>query len=292
MKEWRTGQPVRHFAMSDYTKDYETITVEDKGKVTWLTLNRPDELNTITPRLTAELYDFFGRQYDDNVKGRPRSQVIVMRAEGKHFSAGLDLSPQGGGGGSDGKAAIADNLRGQRHIAEIIIRMRRSPQPIIALVQGAASGGGMAFALAADVLIMADDARMNVAMARIGMTGNDIGLSYFITRALPSSVGNELMMTGRFLTADRAYQLGVASEIHPRDKLDEAGAVMAQDMLRLPPLGSRLTKEGANIARDAASLEAVVAMEDRQQILMLRSGDMAEGVAAFMEKRLPDYQSN
>ncbi len=276
--------------MTDYTENYKAITVEERGKVTWLTLNRPDEFNTITPQLTSELLDFFGRQYDDNLNRNPRSQVIIMRAEGKHFSAGLDLS--GSNSGSDGKSSVANSLRGQRAIAEIVIRMRRAPQPIIALVQGAASGGGMAFALAADVLIVADDARMNVAMARIGMTGNDIGLSYFITRALPSSVGNELMMTGRFLTADRAYQLGVASEIHPRDKLDEAGEAMANDMLRLPPLGSRLTKEGANIARDANSLEAVVAMEDRQQILMTRTGDMAEGVKAFMEKRLPDFDTD
>lgn len=276
--------------MTDYTDAYQAITVEERGKVTWLTLNRPDEFNTITPQLTDELLDFFGRQYDDNLKRNPRSQVIIMRSEGKHFSAGLDLA--GSDSGADGKSSIANSLRGQRAIAEIVIRMRRTPQPIIALVQGAASGGGMAFALAADVLIVADDARMNVAMARIGMTGNDIGLSYFITRALPSSVGNELMMTGRFLTADRAYQLGVASEIHPREKLDEAGEAMAADMLRLPPLGSRLTKEGANIARDAASLEAVVAMEDRQQILMTRTGDMAEGVAAFLEKRAPDFKTD
>ncbi len=275
--------------MTDYTKDYKAIKVEEKSKVTWLTLNRPDELNTITPQLTAELSDFFGRQYDDNLKGQLRSQVIVMRAEGKHFSAGLDLA--GAAGSNGGMRTIADGMRSQRSIADIVIRMRRAPQPIIALVQGAASGGGMAFALAADVLILADDARMNVAMARIGMTGNDIGLSYFITRALPSSVGNELMMTGRFLQADRAYQLGVASEIHPREKLDAAGEAMATDMLRLPPLGSRLTKEGANIARDAASLEAVVAMEDRQQILMSRTGDMEEGVKAFLEKRLPDFES-
>jgi len=262
---------------------YQSFTIEQRGKVDWLTLNRPDAFNTITPDMSDELQDYFGALQRNHAV-----RVVVMRGAGKHFCAGLDLkSDQQDDELNTGPAA---GLRSQRRISEIVMRMRRCPQPIIGLVQGAASGGGFAFALACDVLILAEGARMNVAMARIGMTGNDIGISYFLTRALPHSVANELMMTGRFLSAERAYQLGLASEICPSEELEGRGEAMAADMVRLSPMGLRLTKEGTNIARDAASLDAVVAMEDRQQILTTLSGDMKEGVMAFLEKREPNYK--
>lgn len=261
---------------------YETLSIEKRGPVDWVTLNRPEAFNTISPAMSDELQDYFGSLYTDHA-----TRVVVLKGAGKHFCAGLDL--KSGQQSEELETGPAAGLRSQRRISEIVMRMRRCPQPIIALVQGAASGGGFAFALASDVLIVAEGARMNVAMARIGMTGNDIGISYFLTRALPHSVANELMMTGRFLSAERAYALGLASEIGPADTLEDKGAALAADMVRLSPLGLRLTKEGTNIARDAASLEAVVAMEDRQQILTTLSGDMKEGVLAFLEKRAPNY---
>lgn len=273
--------------MPSDVQPYETFTVEKRGQVDWVTLNRPEAFNTITPTMSGELQDYFGKLYTDH-----KVRAVVLRGAGKHFCAGLDLKDSSTSGGDDtasGRSA-ANGLRGQRRISEIVMKMRRCPQPIIALVHGAASGGGFAFALAADVMIVAEGARMNVAMAKIGFTGNDIGISYFLTRALPTSVANELMMTGRFLQADRAYQLGVASELVKPEELEAAGEALAADMLRMSPLGLRLTKEGSHIAREAPSLEAQVALEDRQQILMTMTDDVGEGISAFLEKREPNYQ--
>lgn len=266
---------------------YETFTIEKRGQVDWVTLNRPEAFNTINPTMSGELQDYFGKLYTDH-----SVRAVVLRGAGKHFCAGLDLKDSTSAGGDDtaSGASVANGLRGQRRISEIVMKMRRCPQPIIGLVHGAASGGGFAFALACDVLIVGEGARMNVAMAKIGFTGNDIGISYFLTRALPTSVANELMMTGRFITAERAYQLGLASELVKPEELEAAGEALAADMMRMSPLGLRLTKEGTNMAREAPSLEAQVALEDRQQILMTMTSDVGEGISAFLEKREPNYQ--
>jgi enoyl-CoA hydratase len=167
--------------------------------------------------------------------------------------------------------------------------MRRCPQPIIALVNGAASGGGFAIALAADVRVGTPQAKMNAAFIRVGLSACDIGVSYFLPRMVGASVASEYMLTGRFMEAERARELGLFSCIVSEDNLDAEGRALARDMLRATPLGLRLTKEALGHAIDAASLEAVIAMEDRNQVLCARDANFAEGIASFLQKREPIY---
>ena len=168
--------------------------------------------------------------------------------------------------------------------------MRRCPQPIVALIDGAAAGGGFALALASDVRIATPTLKMNAAFIRIGLSACDIGVSYFLPRMVGSSVAAELMLTGRFLRADRALALGVVSEIVPSDQLEIQGEALVAEMLLTTPLGLRLTKECLNHSIDAGGLEAAIAMEDRNQILCAQSDDFQEGIRAFLEKRPPDYK--
>ncbi len=168
--------------------------------------------------------------------------------------------------------------------------MRRCPQPIIACVDGAAAGGGFALALASDVRIATPRMRMNAAFIRIGLSACDIGVSYFLPRMVGSSVAAEYMLTGRFIDAERAYQLGLVSRIVSPEALAAEAQGFVDDMLHATPLGLRLTKEALNHAIDAGGLEAVIAMEDRNQILASSDGDFQEGVQAFLEKRRPQYQ--
>jgi len=163
--------------------------------------------------------------------------------------------------------------------------MRRAPQPIIACVQGAASGGGFALALGADVRIAGESARMNAAFIRIGLSACDVGVSYFLPRMVGASVAAELLLTGNFIDAARAEKLGLVSRVVPDGDLDSAARALAADILRNSPLGVRLTKECLNMTIDAGSLEQAIAMEDRNQILCTRSDDFGEGVRAFLEKR-------
>lgn len=263
------------------SEPYEHLDVRVENEVAWVTMNRPDSLNALNRRLTAELRDFFVGLY-----WRRDVRVVVLSGAGPAFCAGLDLKERQGGN-SDRR--IADGLDAQRSIAEIVIAMRRCPQPIIACVDGAAAGGGFALALASDVRIATPKTRMNAAFIRIGLSACDIGVSYFLPRMVGSSVAAEFMLTGRFITAERGRELGLISCIVEPDRIEAEATGFVKDMLHATPLGLRLTKEALNHAIDANGLEATIAMEDRNQILASSDGDFAEGVRAFLEKREPDY---
>jgi enoyl-CoA hydratase/carnithine racemase len=116
-----------------------------------------------------------------------------------------------------------------------------------------------------------------------------VGVSYFLPRMVGSSVAAEYMLTGRFLDAARAEQLGLVSRVGPLGVLQDEAAAMATDMLRATPLALRLTKEALGHAVDAGSMEAVIAMEDRNQVLCSQPGDLGEGIRAFLEKRETRY---
>jgi Enoyl-CoA hydratase/carnithine racemase len=257
------------------------LELRQDGEVIWATMNRPERLNALSRNLVTELRDFFVGLY-----WRRDVRVVVLRGAGEAFCAGLDLKERGD---PQGGRSIGAGLTRQREISEIVIAMRRCPQPIIACIDGAAAGGGFALALASDVRIATPRARMNAAFIRIGLSACDIGVSYFLPRMVGSSVAAEYMLTGRFIDAERARELGLVSRIVPKDRLEAEAQGFVDDMLNATPLGLRLTKEALNHAIDAQGLEAAIAMEDRNQILASADGDFEEGVRAFLEKRKPVY---
>jgi enoyl-CoA hydratase len=261
---------------------YETLRVEREDHLTWLTLDRPDALNAMSRTLIRELGDFFWRLPEDR-----ETRVLVIRGAGRAFCAGLDLKEQGQGDATGG--SVQGGLRGQREVSELVMLMRRAPQPIIAAVHGPACGGGFALALAADVRIAGESARMNAAFIRIGLSACDVGVSYFLPRLVGASVASELLLTGNFIDAARAEKVGLVSRVVPDAELETATRAMAADMLRNSPIGLRLTKECLKLSIDAPSLEAAVAMEDRNQILAAQTNDFREGVVAFLQKRPPRY---
>ena len=259
--------------------DYDTLEVKREGAICWCTLSRPERFNAMSPGLVNDLHAFL-----DQVKDDLSVRAVILRGAGRHFCAGLDLKEGGGGG-----PGVSGGLRGQGHISELARKLHALPQPVIALLQGAASGGGFALALASDVRIAGESARMNAAFIRIGLSACDVGVSYFLPRIVGLSVASELMLTGNFIGAERALATGLVSRVVPDAELEEAGRALAADMLRNSPLGLRLTKDGLRHAMDASSLEAAIAIEDRNQILCAQSPDVAEGVRAFLEKREPRY---
>ena len=259
--------------------EYQHLVVRKEGKVDWVTMNRPEALNALNRRLVDELRDYFARLYWDT-----ETRIVVLGGAGTAFSAGLDLKEprEEGSGPSYG-------LRSQRRISEIVMLMRRCPQPIISLLKGPVCGGGFGFALASDVRIGGESMRANCAFIRIGLSGCDIGTSYFLPRLVGASVAAELLMTGRFMKADRALRTGLVSTVVPDDKLEDEARILVEEMLATTPLGLRLTKEALNVSIDASSLEAQIALEDRNQILCAQSADFREGIEAFLQKRKPVY---
>jgi enoyl-CoA hydratase/carnithine racemase len=261
---------------------YETIEVDKHGQVDWLTLNRPETLNAISAQMVADLDDYFGRLFNDSTV-----RIVVLRGAGRAFSAGLDIKDRSVRGGFE--IPFGGGFGFQGWLAGVYIKMRRCPQPIISLVHGAACGGGFAFALASDIRLAGESARMNAAFIRIGLSACDMGVSYFLPRLVGVSVASELMLTGRFIHAPRALATGLVSEVVPDDELERAAQPYIDEMLSTSPMGLRMTKEGINMAVDASSLEAAMAIENRNQLMTSRSPNAAEGMKAFLEKRAPVY---
>ncbi|MFC3174078.1 enoyl-CoA hydratase/isomerase family protein [Novosphingobium bradum] len=237
---------------------YEAISVDHRGAVDWLTLNRPDALNALSLRMIAELHDYFDRLYHD-----AETRIVVLRGAGRAFCAGIDLKETG----RAKDAPFAGGFKAQSNLADLYTKIRRCPQPIIALVQGAACGGGFALALASDIRIAGESAKMNAAFIRVGLSACDMGVSYFLPRLVGLSIASELMLTGRFIHAPRALATGLVSEVVPDDALEAAAQPYIDEMLATSPIGLRLTKEGLGLSVDAPSLQAVIALENRNQIL-------------------------
>jgi enoyl-CoA hydratase/carnithine racemase len=264
--------------------DFETIIVEKKGQVDWVTLNRPESLNAINTPMVTELRDYFGSLFENE-----ETRIVVLKGAGRAFSAGLDIKQAGSFDHKEEHKKFGAGMGFQGYLAEVYIRMRRCPQPIISLVHGPACGGGFAFALASDIRIAGESARMNAAFIRIGLSACDMGSSYFLPRLVGTSIASELMLTGRFINAQRALATGLVSEVVPDAELSDAAAPYIEEMLTTSPMGLRLTKEGLNMAVDAAGLEAAMAIENRNQLLCSNTNDAKEGMLAFLEKRKPVY---
>ena len=131
---------------------------------------------------------------------------------------------------------------------------------------------------------------MNAAFIKLGLSGCDVGVSYLLPRLVGAAVAAELILTGRFVHAERARELGLVSAVVPDDQLAAEAQKLVDDLLATSPLGLRLSKECLNASLDMNSMDAVVAMEDRNQILCAQTSDFREGIVAFLQKRKPAWK--
>src|SRR2546423_4225227 len=195
----------RQYRESRVTKP---LLIENQDGVDRVTLNRPDNLNALDPGLIDALNSYF-----EGLRRNRSTRVVVLNGAGSSFWGGLDLKhAMARRAGQQEPPGVTESLDSQRRIADIVMSVRRCPQPIVALIQGAAAGGGFALALAADIRIASKSARMNCAFIKLGLGGCDIGTSYFLPRLVGVSVAAELILTGRFINAERALAGGLVAE--------------------------------------------------------------------------------
>jgi enoyl-CoA hydratase/carnithine racemase len=257
---------------------YETLKLDARGAIEILSLNRPHALNALSPEMAGELTDYF-----QGLLLRLDVRVVILRAEGRLFSAGADLATEAFSEAGAGRAQR--QMAMQKIYSGVVRAMRTCPQPVIALANGAACGAGLSLLLASDVRYAAPNAKMNAAYIKVGLGGCDMGAGYLLPRLVGLSNASEFLLTGRFISAERALRMGLVSEIAPEDQLLETGLALAEDMLKTAPMGLRLTKETLNAEIDAPSLEAALTLEDRQQVILLETADHKEAVQAFRQKR-------
>ncbi len=243
--------------------EFETIQYDviEEG-IGVLALNRPRKYNSVNHQMMAELEAFWKeRLYDLD------THVIVMKGNGERgFCAGLDMKEMM-------KKAPEMNTdqfyRFQARLARLTLAMRRAPQPIVCAIHGAAVGLGFSFALASDVRVITDDVRFSAAYINIGLGGADMACSYFLPRMIGAGRAYEFMLTGDFMTAQEARDLGLVSRLVGRDELMETALELARTMNSKNPMGLRLTKEAINMNIDAGGLEQALNMEDRNQVLLV-----------------------
>jgi enoyl-CoA hydratase len=255
----------------------------DNG-VTHVVLNRPERLNALDAESVEQLHDALTAIARD-----PSCRVVVLRGAGQHFCAGADLAGHGVAPGGDGSRSPQDWMATQQHIAGLVPRLRALPQPVIAAVHGAASGGGFALALASDVRICAQDARFNAAFVRVGLSGCDIGVSWLLPRLVGAARAFDVLLTGRFLDAIEAERIGLVSRVVPGDELIARADALAAAITVNSPYGVRMTKKVMWAQLETASLLAGLALEDSTQVSAAMTADHAEAVAAFIEHRAPEF---
>lgn len=272
--------------------ELRTIEFQCRDHIGWLTLNRPDRLNALSIEMVNELRRFFGR-LDEQLDAR----VIIVRGAGRAFCAGFDvkdLAESMGKGGAEGKGPPGLATNGhmlQRAVSDIVVQMRRAPQPLIAAVKGPAAGGGFSLSMACDIRLAGESARFNANNIRIGYSGGDLGSTYFLPRIVGLSRAAEYLYTGRVLDAATAERIGFVSRTVPDDQLDHAAEELAQEMLNATPLALRLTKELLNVNVDAPDLIAATELEGRSNVLCGFTEDAQEATrAVFFEKRRPKYR--
>jgi enoyl-CoA hydratase len=254
----------------------DVLVERPRDDVALLTLNRPERLNALTHAMVAELHDALSDI------GRDRScRAIVMTGAGRGFCAGLDLKGFGTAPGAEGADPATERMLGQQHIATLITRMRATPQPIIAAVNGAAAGGGFALALGADVRVAARSAKFNVAFVRIGLSGCDIGVSWLLPRLVGASRAFELMLTGRFVEAEEADRIALVSRVVDDGAVVDAAMEIAAQVAANSRFGVWMTKEVMWSNLEVGSLQAAIDLENRTQILSTFTGGLDAAMESF-----------
>jgi len=254
--------------------------------VTLLRLNRPERLNAMTAELVEALHQELAE-----IAVSPDTRVVILTGEGRGFCAGLDL---GGYGDAPHTAHLGRTQKGlavQRHIASLIGRLRGMPQPVIAAVNGPASGGGFALVLGSDIRLASTEARFNAAFIRIGLSACDIGTSWLLPRIVGVARAQELMLTGRIFDSAEAYRVGLVVEVVEPDQLLDLALQRAEMVLANAPFGVELTKEAMWTALEIPGLQAAIDLENRQQIMASATEDHREALMAFVEKREPRFEN-
>ncbi|SOD74640.1 enoyl-CoA hydratase [Jatrophihabitans sp. GAS493] len=251
-----------------------------------LTLNRPDALNTLTHQLVGELTAALERVERDR-----DCRVLVITGAGRAFCAGLELSGYGDDELVEDEGELRRTLDRQREIANLTLRLQTLRQPVIAAVNGAAAGGGLALVLGSDIRIAAEGAIFAVSFIRAGFSACDLGTSWLLPRIVGAGRAHELMLTGRRFDAAEALRIGLLTEVHAPAQLLPAALAKAEQIKLNAPFSVELTKQAMWIAMATANLAATIEFENRQQVLTALTDDQSEAVAAFLAKRPPQYRN-
>jgi 2-(1,2-epoxy-1,2-dihydrophenyl)acetyl-CoA isomerase len=254
----------------------EHLLMNQNGGVLSLTLNRPDSLNAFSAEmilgLTSALLD---------AQQNPEVRAIVLSGAGRSFSAGGDVKTMGQANSSEVYEHIG-------RLNQCILTMKETEKPIIAAVHGFAAGAGFNLALASDLIVAAEDSKFALSFSQVGLI-SDGGGSYFVTRLVGPHLAKQFFFSGEPIAAERLYQLGVINHLVPLESLEEEALKIAGRLANGPGRAYGMIKKLVDHSLDA-TLEEILEQERITQTLMVTTEDHHEGIAAFKEKRKPNFQ--
>jgi enoyl-CoA hydratase/carnithine racemase len=270
--------------------EYRYLLTERRGEcesILWVTLNRPEKLNALSMDLLAEMEQLFREARRDR-----SIRCIVITGAGRGFCAGVDFSGAGAGATGDGDAAAEHDLEGYRlgfrRESEAYIALRRLDVPVIASVNGVCVGGGLDLVSHCDMAVASTAARFQVAYVKRGFFA-DLGGFWSLPRVLGWRKAMELMMTGRFMSAEEAHAAGLTNYLVAPEELESKTMELALAVEAGPPIAQKL---GKMLAYRTGNLDFESALELSGTALAViePSADRIEGVRSFMEKREPRFQ--
>lgn len=248
---------------------YETIIYEKRGGVAVIKLNRPEKKNAISRQLSSELMQSIDEaELDDEVK------VAVLTGGPECFCAGADLSDVRAPQPQQGKPRPPEPVT--------IDKVRDFPKPIIAAISGPCVAGGLELALACDILVASETARIGDGHIKMGLIGGG-GSPTRITRLVGQSKAKELMLTGDLVNGNEAYRMGLVNHVYPKDSLMDEAMRLAEKIASFSPMALKLTKKAADAAGD---MDEYQSLRFTRLVLseLLASEEFKSRVAAFLKK--------
>ncbi|KRF21136.1 enoyl-CoA hydratase [Nocardioides sp. Soil797] len=267
--------------MKSLERSYETLHLEEVSPgVVVATLDRPDRYNAMTNQMFAEI-----ERMSLDLNDEDDLRVLVMTGAGKAFCAGYDLADAE----ELSSLGAIGMLNQQERAARALVAVRSLRVPVIAAVNGAAAGGGLALALQADIRLASPEAKFNAAFVRIGLSAGDLGTSWLLTRLVGPAVTSDIAFTGRMVKADEAEKIGLVNSISKDGALMDDALALAAQIVANSPGGVQLSKRALHANMEVGSYAAGLELENRGQALLTRTPDMPEALAAFKEKRQPVF---
>lgn len=246
-----------------------------------LTMNRPERLNALNDALQTALIEALqAAGQDDEVR------VIVLSGAGRGFCAGLDLTEAAVQHGQDQSRAARLDPYGW--VGRLALAVAACDKPVIAAINGTAAGAGLALALACDLRLMADTAKITAGYIRRGLSP-DAGLTYFLPRLIGQARAAEFVLTGRDMDADEAQRVGLVARVTPLEALAAQTRTLAQVLAAGPPLALTLSKR-LLLAGQELTLEETLKREYTAIKMCFATKDVQEGVLAFAQKRAPVFK--
>jgi enoyl-CoA hydratase len=257
-----------------------TVEVERPAeRVAIVRLNRPEQRNALNYSLVGELHDAL-----DAVAADDDCRVVILTGAGRGFCAGLDLRDYGSPPDVGSHRHRHAGVSGQGFLANLTQHIHDTPQVMIAAVNGAAFGGGLALACACDLRVASASATFCSAFIRTGMTGTDVGITYFLPRLIGAARAFDMILTGRKVDAEEAEHMGLVSRVYADGDLEGAALAFAQETATFTSFGLRRTKEVLWHNLEAPSVAAAIAMENRNQELAVHEPEVLEYMRTYAER--------